>query len=117
MGQHGEIAGWPRGTKNLDQGRLASLAANPNLLEEMIEANLVVGRDIAAAVGGVDERASERMPGTVLQSIEMQAAVREFDTAVGLAGDVGVLAHHQDGWARVLQPPKNLQHHSFLYLG
>src|SRR5690349_3782836 len=61
--QDREISGRPGGAKPLNEGGLSFFAANPDLLEEMIEADFVIGGDIAAAIGGVDERAGEGMAG------------------------------------------------------
>src|SRR5260370_5389598 len=75
--------------KYLDMRRLSFLAANPDLLEQMIEANLVVRRNIAgAAVGGVDERAGQRIPRAVQRRVKLQVAVRNFDAAARPGGNV-----------------------------
>src|SRR5258708_32858645 len=98
-----------RGMEYLDMRRLTFFAANPDLFEQMIEANLVVCRNIAgAAVGGVDERAGQRMPRAVQRRVKLQVAVREFDASVGLAGNVGVMRNHQDRVAGVVQLAKDL---------
>src|SRR6266849_6773993 len=62
--QDWQTPGRPGGMKYLDLRRLSFLAANPDLLEQVIETNLVVSRYVAcAAIGGVDERAGERVAG------------------------------------------------------
>lgn len=88
---------------------LAFFTANPNLFEEMIEANFVVGGGGGAAIGGVGQRAGERMAGTVLRGVEMEMAVGEFDAAVGLAGDVGVVRDHEDGVAGIVEFAEKLE--------
>src|SRR5712664_2560030 len=103
-----------RGMKNLDLRRLPLFAANPDLLEQMIEANLIVCRGAAAAVRGVDEWASERVAGAVQRGVKLQMAVGEFDAAVGLPRNVGIVCDHQNCVAGVVQLAKDLQHDSFV---
>src|SRR5258708_40125842 len=81
----------------------------------MIEANLVVCRNIAgAAVGGVDEWAGQRMPRAVQRRVKLQVAVRKFDAAVGLAGNVGGMRNHQDRVAGVVPLPENFEDGGFV---
>ena len=54
--------------ESLGLRRLPFLAANPNLLEQVIEANFVIRRNGSAAVRRVRERTIERMARSVLQS-------------------------------------------------
>src|SRR5258708_21924193 len=109
------MAGWCGGVKYFDMRRLPLFAANPDLLEQVIEANLVVCRNIAgAAVGGIDERAGEGMPRAVQRSVKLQVAVREFDSAIGLAGNVRVVGDHQNCVAGIVQLAENLQHDGFV---
>src|SRR5260221_89565 len=94
--------------------RMAQKAAEA-LVELVIEANLVVCRNIAgAAVGGIDERAGERMPRAVQRSVKLQVAVREFDSAIGLARNVRVVGNHQNCVASIVQLAENLQHDGFV---
>jgi hypothetical protein len=69
--QDRKIARRSRGAKNFYKGRLSFFATDPDLLEQVIEANFVIGRDVAATIGGIDQRASQRVSGAVLQGIEM----------------------------------------------
>src|SRR5260370_5139696 len=114
LGQHGKMPGGSNGMKALASGRLAFFAANPDLLEEMIEANLVVARNAGAAIGGVGERASERMARAVLRGVEMQVAMSKFDAAVGLARDVRVVRDHENGVAAAVQFAENFEDHGFV---
>src|SRR5579859_7377229 len=63
--QHGQASCWATGLQRFDQRRLASLAAHPDLLEEVIEADFVFaghgGRRRRAAVVGIRQRALQRM--------------------------------------------------------
>src|SRR5260370_17376873 len=59
LGQHRKMPGGSSGMKALDLGRLAFFAPNPDLLEQMIEADFVVTGN-GATIGGVSQRASER---------------------------------------------------------
>ncbi len=96
--------------------RLPFLAANPDLFQEMIETNFVIGRSGSAAVRRVRERTSQRMARTMLRRVEVQMAVSKLDAAVGLARDVRVVRHHQDGVAGVVQFAENLEDHCFVGL-
>src|SRR5258708_20101101 len=110
------MPGRPSGMKYLDVRRLSFLAANPDLLEQMIEANLVICRNIAgAALGGVDEWAGQRMPRAVQRRVKLQVAVREFDASGGLAGNFGVMRNHHDSLPGLVQLPENLPSDCFLY--
>src|SRR5579859_1686962 len=93
---------------------LPFLTADPDLLEKMIEANLIVSGDLRAAIGGVGERALERVAGTVLRGVEVEAAVGEFNAAIGLPGDVGIVRDHQDCVTGFVQLAKYLQDNLFV---
>src|SRR5258707_15865366 len=54
------------------------------------------------------------MTRAVLQGIEVQAPVGEFDTAIGLAGDIRVVRNHEDGVPGIVQLAENLQHDGFV---
>ena len=71
----------------------AFFSGNPNLLEQVIEANLVIGRCGGAAIGGVRQGTRQRMAGTVLRGIEMQTAVSQFDAAISLPSEVILVTH------------------------
>src|SRR5258708_28951523 len=91
---------WAGSVKNLGLRRLPFLAADPNLLEKMVETDLVVGGNGCAAIRRVSERASQRMARTMLRRVKVQVAMSELDAAVGLARDVLGGRHHQEGVAR-----------------
>src|SRR6267378_3859255 len=110
----GEFSSRPRGMEALGLCRLSLLSANPDLFEQVIEADFVVGRNGSAAVRRVCKRAIERMARAVLQRIEMQMPVGQLDAAVGLACNVRIVRHHQDRVARVVQLAENLKHHVFV---
>ncbi len=97
---------------------LPFFAENPDLFEEVIEADLIVGRRHtgAAAVGGVGERTEHRMIRALLLTVVVQAAVLQLDAAVGLARDVGVVRDHEDGVAGLVQLAKNFHHDGFVGL-
>src|SRR5207302_2442181 len=76
--------------------RLPFLAANPNLLEEMVESDFVVGGNRSATVRCVGERAIQWMARPVLRRVKVQMPVRQLDAPVRLARDVRVVRHHQD---------------------
>src|SRR5256885_4285767 len=78
------------GTELVHLSRLPFFIANPNLLEEMIEANFVVRRRRRAAIRSVCQRAIERLARTMLGGVKMEASVSELDAAVGLAGKGGI---------------------------
>ena len=63
------------GAKLFDLCRFAFLAANPDLLKEMIKADVAGGGNGSAAIGGVGERALEGMTGAMLSGVEVKAAV------------------------------------------
>jgi hypothetical protein len=88
-----QLSHGPRRMQALRLCRLSFLAANPNLLEEMVEADFVVSGNGSATVRRVSERAIERVARTVLRRVEMQVAVGQLDAAVRLAGDVRVVRH------------------------
>src|SRR5258708_21603781 len=87
---------WAGSVKELGLRRLPFLAADPNLLEKMVETDLVVGGNGCAAVHRVGERTIERMARTMLRRVEVQVAMIELDAAVGLAPAVPGVPHHQD---------------------
>jgi hypothetical protein len=109
-----EFPSRPRGVEELGPCRLAFLPANPYLLEQMIEADFFVGRNGSAAVRRVRKWAVEWMAGAVLQRIKMQMAVGKLDAAVGLACNVGIVRHHQDGVTRSVQLAEYLKHDVFV---
>ena len=109
-----ETSCWTGGVQASHLSGLPFLAADPDLFEKMIEANLVVGGNRSAAVGGVGERAGERMARTVLRRVKVETAVGEFDAAVGLARDVRVVRDHQNRVACVVQLAKNFQDDFFV---
>ena len=55
---HRKLTRGPFGAQQLLLRGLADFAANPDLFEQVIEANFVVARNGRAAVGGIRERAS-----------------------------------------------------------
>jgi hypothetical protein len=95
-------------------GWLPFLSADPDLLEEMIEANLVIGGNRSAAIGGVGERARQRMARAVLGSIKVEAAVGELNAPIGLPRDVRVVRDHQNRVACVVQLTKDFQNDFFI---
>ena len=54
------------------------------------------------------------MAGTVLRGVEVETPVSEFDTAVGLAGDVWIVRDHQNRMASVMQFAENFQDDFFV---
>src|SRR5712672_3339059 len=112
--QNGQTSCRSRSAQGFYQRWLSFLAANPDLLEEVIETDLVVGGNVAATIGGVDQRAGQRMSRAVLQGIEVQAPMGEFDTAIGLAGNVRIVRNHEDGVPGIVQLAENLQHDGFV---
>jgi len=66
----------------LDVGAIPFFAANPDLLEEMVKVDAVVHGDAL---------------------IDGEVAVDEFDAAVGLLGDVGVVGDHENGMAGAVE--------------
>src|SRR4029077_20416555 len=65
---------------------LALFAADPDLLQQMIEANFVFRGGIAA-VGRISQGTRERMAGAVLRAVEMKMAVSKLNAAIGVASD------------------------------
>src|SRR5579864_3346237 len=114
IGQHRKMPGRSGGAQPLDLRGLAFFPADPDLLEQMIEADFVVTGNGRATIGGVGQRASQRMARAVLQRIEMQAAVRQLDPPVRLAGDVRVVRNHQDSVAAAVQLAENFQHNGLV---
>jgi hypothetical protein len=94
--------------------RLPFLTANPNLLEQVIETDFVIGRNGSTAVRRVRERAIERMARAVLLRIEVQMAMGKLDAAVGLARNVRIVRNHQDGVTRSMQVAEDLKHDFFV---
>ena len=54
------------------------------------------------------------MTGAVRGGIEMQMSVREFDAAVGLARDIGVVCNHEDGVAGFVQITEDFEDDFFV---
>src|SRR5882757_2044002 len=83
----------------------------------MIEADFVVGCGGAggATVVGVGQRAEQRVIGPMLGAVVMQVAVLEFDAAVGLASDVGVVGDHQNGVACAVELAENFHDDGFVW--
>src|SRR5713226_4890608 len=75
---------WTSGVEVFCLCRLPFLAANPNLLEEMVEANFVVRGNGCTTVRRVSERTSQRMARTMLRRVKVQVAVSQLDAAVSL---------------------------------
>src|SRR5260370_5612493 len=73
LGQHGKMPGGSSGMKALDLGRLAFFAANPDLLDQMIEADFVVTGN-GAGIRGVGQPASARGAPTLHRGMRMQTA-------------------------------------------
>src|SRR6267154_3265534 len=69
----------------------AFLAANPDLFEQVIDADFFVGGNWRATIRGVGQRASHRMIGAMLRSVKRKMTVRELDAAVRLARDVWIV--------------------------
>ena len=109
----GEMTGRARGAKAIDLRLLPFFATDPDLLEEVIEADFVVGGG-GAAVGGIGEGTRKRMAGSVLDGVEMDMAMGELDAAVGLAGDVGIVSNHEDGVAGTVELAKELEDDGFV---
>jgi hypothetical protein len=84
------------------------------LFEEMIEADFIVGGNRGATIRRVSEGTCQRMAWAMLCRVKVQMAVSQFDAAVGLAGDVRVMRHHQDGVAGVVQFAENLDDDGFV---
>src|ERR1700739_1907340 len=110
------MPGGSRSVKDFDLRRLTFLTANPDLLEQVIEANLVVGRNVAAAIGGVDEGTGQRGARGGDGRVELEVAMREFDAAIGLPCNVWVMRDHQDCVAGIVQLAKDLQDDGFVDL-
>jgi len=70
------------GADVLDVGAIPFFAANPDLLEEMVKVDAVVHGDAL---------------------IDGEVAVDEFDAAVGLLGDIGVVGNHENGMAGAVE--------------
>jgi hypothetical protein len=106
--------------QRIDACRLPFLAKNPDLLEEMIEADLVIGgrraRTGAATIDGIRERAQHRVIRPLQRAVVMQAAVLQFDAAVGLARDVGIVRNHQNRVTRAMQLAEQFHHNGFIFL-
>src|SRR6266852_1570390 len=111
---HRQTPRWPGGVKAFRPRRLPFLATNPNLLEEMVEANFVVRGNGCTTVRRVGERTSQRMARTMLRRVKVQVAVSQLDAAVSLARDVRVVCHHQDRVAGIVQFAENLDDDCFV---
>jgi len=81
---------------------LPFLGAHPNLFEQMVKADFVVGGNGGAAVGRVSERAIQRVTRPVLRRVKVQMAVSQLDASVSLARDIWIVRYHQDGVAGVV---------------
>ena len=71
VGYHRQTPRWAGSVKALRLRGLPFLAADPNLFEEMVEPDFVVGGNGRAAVRRVGERAIERMARTMLRGVEV----------------------------------------------
>jgi len=89
-----QIPRWTCGVQLLRLSGLPLLAAHPNLFEEMVEADFVVGGNGCATIRRVGKRAIQRMAWPVLRRIEVQVTVSQLDAAVSLARNVRVVGHH-----------------------
>ena len=94
---------------------LAFFAANPDLLQQVIEANFVFRGGIAA-IRGIGQRTRQRMAWSVLRGVEMQMAVGQLDAAVGLTRDVGIVRDHQNGVPGFVKLLEELQDDGFVGL-
>src|SRR5215831_11454557 len=86
----------------------------PNLLEQVVKANFVVGRDGLATVGCVHQGAAKRLARAMHCGVKMQVTVSEFDAAVGLPRDVRVMRDHQDRVTRLVQLAEDFNDDSFI---
>src|SRR6266849_9149895 len=82
----------------------------------MIETDFVVGGNGRATIRGVRQRTIQGMAWAMLRGVEMQMAVSQLDAAVGLARNVRVVRHHQDGVASVVQFTEYLDDDGFVGL-
>src|SRR5205085_2880860 len=114
LGHGREFSGSSRSSQARNLGGLAFLATNPNLFQQVIEADFVVGRDGLTAIWRVHQRAIERLAGAVQRGVEMQVAMGQFNAAVRLARDIRVVRDHQNGVPRVVQLAENLDDNSFV---
>src|SRR5207253_9456012 len=80
-----QLSRWSGRVQVLRLRGLPFFTANPNLLEEMVEADFVVGGNRCAAIRRVSERTVERMARALLRRVEVQVAVSQLDAAVSLA--------------------------------
>jgi len=113
-GKTGQTSCRSSGAQSFHQRWLSFLAADPDLLEQVIETDLVVGRDVAATIGGVDQWAGQRMTRAVLQRIEVQAPVASSMRRSALTGNVRIVRNHEDGVPGIVQLAENLQHDGFV---
>ena len=106
--------------QRVDACRLPFFAENPNLFEQVIEANLIVGRRCthagATTVGGVCQRAKHWMIWALQRAVVVQAAVLQFDAAIGLTRDVRVVRDHQNRVTRAMQLAEQFHHDGFVFL-
>ena len=88
----------PRGACGVEVLRLRRLpffAANPDLFEQMIDADFVIRRDWRTAVCGIRERTGHRMIRAVLRRVKVQMAVSQLDAPISL------YEVHLGSWRRV----------------
>src|SRR6267154_6256133 len=88
IGQNRKMPGRSCGAKPLDLRGLPFLPANPDLFEQMVEADFVIAGNRRAAITGVGQRAGERVARAMLQRVKVQSAVSEVDAAVRLPRDI-----------------------------
>src|SRR5579885_1317142 len=118
--QERQLAGWPFDAQVPGNGGFAFFIANPDLLEQVVEANLffrarrLAGRRARATAGRIRQRTSQRMPRPMLRGIEMQAAMRQFDAPVRLARDIRIVRDHENGVSRLVQFAENFEHDGFV---
>jgi len=119
VGDQRKSSGGTGRLQGVDAGGLPFFAKNPDLLEQVIETDLIIGRrrfrPSAATVGGVCERAEHRVVRTLEQAVVMQVAVLQFDAAIGLARDVGVVRDHQDRVTCTMQVAESFHHDGFVF--
>src|SRR5215472_8300702 len=112
--RHRSFSRGSRGAESFHLRGLPFLAANPNLLEQVVKANFLIGRDGLATVGCVHQRTAKRLTRAMHCRVKMQVAVSEFDAAVGLARDVRVMRDHQDRVTRLVQLAEDFNDDSFI---
>ncbi len=119
VGDQRQSACGARRLQRIDARGLPFFAENPDLFEQVIEADLIVGRRRAgpgaATIGGVGERAEHRMIRALQQAVVVQAAVLQLDAAIGLARDVGIVRDHQNGVAGAVQFAEKFHDDCFVF--